>query len=151
MNIGGRFDCVVLFMALGNICETASSIKRLLANCRSLMKRDAKLLIVEPFQEDFPKETRDVLLRMYRLYKVKGKSRGEDRETVQNRESTLRILRGSGFRILEVLNRKFRWYIRRDAVMRYFGLERLPMSLPDRFWVFDRPKQVTIILAERAS
>lgn len=36
----------------------------------------------------------------------------------------------------------------RDAVMQYFGFEALPIDIPERFWVFDKPRQVTIILAE---
>jgi hypothetical protein len=147
MSIGERFDFVVLFMALGNICETASSTRRLLANCQHVMKRNAKLLIVEPFEEDFPENVRGKLLRMYRFYKMMGKSHGEDRETILSRGSTLKALRDSGFDILEVLNEKFGWRMRRDEVMRYFGLEALPIDIPERFWVFDRPRQATIILA----
>jgi ubiquinone/menaquinone biosynthesis C-methylase UbiE len=148
MNIGERFDSVVLFMALGNICETTSSVRRLLTNCRRVMKRDGKLLIVEPFEEDFPEEIRGKLRRIYRLYKMAGKSRGEGQETVLSRHSILRVLKDSGFDILEVLNRKFGWYMRRNAVMRYFGFEALPIDIPERFWVFDKPRQVTVILAE---
>jgi hypothetical protein len=32
--------------------------------------------------------------------------------------------------------------------MQYFGFEALPIDIPERFWVFDKPRQVTIILAE---
>lgn len=150
MSIGERFDFVVLFMALGNICETTSSTRRLLANCQHVMKRNARLLIVEPFEEDFPENVRGKLLRMYRLYKMMGKSRDEDQETILNRGSTPKALMDSGFDILEVLNRKFGWYMGKDEVMRYFGLEALPIDIPERFWVFDRPRQVTIILARGA-
>ena len=38
--------------------------------------------------------------------------------------------------------------MRRDAVVRYFGFEALPIAIPERFWVFDKPRQVTVILAE---
>ena len=85
MSIGERFDFVVLFMALGNICETAWGTERLITNCRRVMNRGAKLLIVEPFEEDFPEEIRGKLRRLYRLYKTTGRSRGEDRETVLSR------------------------------------------------------------------
>ena len=148
MGTGEKFDFAVLFMALGNICETTSGIRRLLANCRRLVKKDAKLLIVEPFDEDFPDEIRQKLRSMYRLYRKMGKSSGEDRETVLSRDCTLRVLKESGFSIIDVLNKKFRWYMRRNAVLQYFGFKALPISIPERFWVFDKPRQVTLILAK---
>jgi SAM-dependent methyltransferase len=147
MKLAERFDFAVLFMALGNICETARSARRLLANCRRAMKRGARLLIVEPFEEDFPEEVQGKLRRLYSIYKATGRSSGEDRETVMRRSSTLNALKGSGFDVLEVRNRKFGWYMGRGAVMRYFGLEALPFAIPGRFWVFDKPRQVTVILA----
>jgi len=150
MNIKRKFDFVVLFMALGNICETTSDARVLVANCLRLMKKDAKLLVVEPFEEDFPKEVREKLRRMYRFYKAMGRSRGEDHETILSRNSTLRALRDSGFGIVEVLNKRFEWHMRRDAVARYFGFEPLPIDLPERFWVLDKPRQVTVVIAKRA-
>ena len=150
MDISGRFDSVVFFMALGNICETTSDIRRLFTNCHALLKEDAKLMIVEPFVEDFPKEVRRKLMGMYKLYKAMGKSRGEDQETVLSRGPTLRILRNSGLDVVGVANRMFRWHMGKDAVMQYFDLETLPFDIPEPFWVFDRPRQVTIALAEQA-
>lgn len=151
MHISGKFDSVVLFMSLGNICETISDIRSLLMNCRRLMKDCAKLMIVEPFEEDFPKAVRNKVMSIYDLYKAMGKSRGEDQETILSRRSTLQILRNSNFDVIGVANRRFRWYMRKDAVVRYFGLETLPFNVPERFWVFDKPRQVTIILAQQAS
>jgi len=151
MNFSERFDSVVLFMALGNICQTTSTVRRLLTNCHRLMKKDAKLMIVEPFEEDFPRGIREKLQGIYKLYKAAGKSRGEDQETVLNRESATGVLRDSGFEVAEVAQRKFRWYMEREAVVRYFGIGKLPSEIPERFWVFDKPRQVSIILAERAS
>jgi ubiquinone/menaquinone biosynthesis C-methylase UbiE len=151
MGIDGEFDFVVLFMALGNICEKAPSVRRLLANCRRAMKRGAKLLIVEPFEEDFPRAVREELGHLYALYRLAGKSCGEDRETVLSRETTLKALQDSGFGIVKIFRKRFGWHMTRREVMRYFGFDSLPVSIPDRFWVFDRPKQVTIIMAEEAS
>ena len=151
MNVGKRFDFVVLFMALGNICETPPSIRLLFSNCLRVLKKGASLLIVEPFEEDFPEDTRNKLLHLYELYKAMGKSRGEDHETVLSRDTTLKALRDTKFRVSQVLNKKFRWYMERDAVMKYFGIGSSPDEIPERFWVFDKPRQVTIILAKRPS
>jgi ubiquinone/menaquinone biosynthesis C-methylase UbiE len=149
MNISRSFDFVVLFMTLGNICETLPSVKLLFANCLRAMKKEAELLIVEPFQEDFPEDIRDKLRHMYSLYKASGKSHGEDHETVLGRDMALEALRDSDFRVLQVLGRRFGWYVKRDAVMEYFGLPSSFVDIPERFWVLDKPKQVTIILAKR--
>jgi hypothetical protein len=56
------------------------------------MRRGAKLLIVEPFEEDFPKETRGTLAQIYRRYKSAGRSKGEKHETILKRDRTLQIL-----------------------------------------------------------
>jgi SAM-dependent methyltransferase len=146
-----KFDFIVLFMALGNICETSSSVRRLFTNCRKLMRESAKFLIVEPFEEDFPEETRRTLLQIYQRYKSARKSSGEDHETILRRDRTLQILEDARFGILETRFEKLRWYMRKEEVMRYFGFESLRIEIPDRFWVFDKPSQVTVVLAKKYS
>jgi hypothetical protein len=34
-----------------------------------------------------------------------------------------------------------------EEVKRYFGFEKLPFKISEKFWVFDKPKQVTVITA----
>jgi len=148
MNFRRAFDSVALFMALGNICETPSSVRLLFANCLRVLKKESKLLIVEPYEEDFPEDIRNKLRHVYELYRASGRSRGENHETVLSRVITLEALRESNFRVLRVLNKRFGWYMKRDAVMEYFGLPASSVDIPERFWVLDKPRQVTIIFAK---
>ncbi len=147
MHIREKVDHVVFFMSLGNICETPSDVERLLRNCWESMKDGAKLLIVEPFEEDFPEEVREKLKKLYKLYMKKAS--GEDRETILSREMVLTALRNTGFKVVKTARKSFKWHMDEDEVARYFGLEKLPFKIPGKFWVHDKPKQVTIILATK--
>lgn len=111
------------------------------------MKDGANLLIVEAFEEDFPREIRGKLRKLYELYREMGKSHGEDKETILSRKVVLTILRNIGFKKLKTTLKSFEWYMDEEEVKRYFGFEELPFKIPEKFWVFDKPKQVTIIIA----
>ncbi len=147
MSFSEKFDHVVLFMALGNICESLNDLKKLFENCWRALKSGGKLLIVEPFEEDFPAEVRDIVKRLYKLYKDLGKSQGEDKETILSRKATLTTLKKTGFRIFNLGSREFDWYVSKDEAKEYFRLDELPLDMPDIIWVHDIPKRVTIILA----
>ncbi|MCS7365053.1 MAG: class I SAM-dependent methyltransferase [archaeon GB-1867-035] len=147
MNIREKVDHVVLFMVLGNICENSSDIEKLFRKCWEIMKDGANLLIVEAFEEDFPREIRGKLRKLYELYREMGKSHGEDKETILSRKVVLTILRNIGFKKLKTTLKSFEWYMVEEEVKRYFGFEELPFKIPEKFWVFDKPKQVTIIIA----
>ena len=149
MDFREEFDHVVLFMALGNICETLSDLERLFENCRKALRGGGKLLVVEPFEEDFPAEVREAVKKLYRLYRDLRKPRGEDRETVLSRGEALAALEKTGFKILVLGGKEFDWYVTRDEAKEYFGLDELPPDVPDRIWVHGKPKRVTIILALR--
>jgi SAM-dependent methyltransferase len=149
-DLGRGFDFAVSFLALGNMCETVSDTRRLFANCRRSMKIGAKILIVEPFEEDFPPKTRRTLRLLYRLYRRQGKSVGEEHETILRRGSAIKVLSMSGFDSVETYRMRLEWYAKKDEVMRYFGFEELPFDIPDRFWVLDKPKQLTVITARRS-
>ena len=150
MSFREEFDHVVLFMALGNICETSSDLERLFENCWEALKSGGKLLVVEPFEEDFPAEVREAVKKLYSLYKDLRKPQGEDRETVLSREETLAALEKTGFKVLELDSKEFDWYVTRDEASEYFGLDELPPDLPEKIWVHDKPKRVTIILAMKS-
>jgi len=147
MKIEERIDHVVFYMSLGNICRNTSDLQKLFRNCWKVMKKGGKLLIVEPFEEDFPEQVREKVKDLYKLYKKLGKSRGEDKETILSRAVTLKILVSIGFKILKVMWKKFNWYMNEKEVKEYFEFEKLPFRITDKFWVFDKPKQVTIIVA----
>jgi len=149
MHIKEKVDHIVLFMALGNICEKYSDIERLFRNCWKIMRSKAKLLIVEPFEEDFPREIRRKLKSLYELYRKKGRSYGEEKETILSRKTVLMALENIGFKILKITQRSFRWYMSEEEVMKYFGFKELPFKIPKKFWVFDKPKQVTIIIGRK--
>ena len=136
-------------MALGNICETSSDLERLFENCWRALRSGGKLLVVEPFEEDFPAEVREAVKKLYRLYRDLRKPRGEDRETVLSREGALAALGETGFKVLELDCEEFDWYVTSDEAKEYFGLDELPPDVPDKIWVHDKPKQVTIILSLR--
>ncbi len=113
------------------------------------LRSGGKLLVVEPFEEDFPVEVRDVVKKLYKLCRDLGKLQGEDRETVLSRDEALAALKKTGFRILMLDTKEFDWYVTRDEAKEYFGLDELPPDVPDRIWVHDKPKRVTIVLASR--
>lgn len=149
MSFKEKFDQAALFMALGNICETPSDLERLFQNCRKALKDGGKLLVVEPFEEDFPAEVREAVKKLYRLYKDLKKPQGEDKETVLSREEALAALEKTGFKVLKLDSKEFNWYMTKDEAKKYFSLDELPPDTPDKIWVHDKPKQVTIILALR--
>ncbi|RLE72450.1 MAG: hypothetical protein DRJ37_02830 [Thermoprotei archaeon] len=149
MNFEEEFDHVVSFMALGNICETPSDIEKLFKNCWKALKNKGKLLIVEAFEEDFPEEVRAKLKSLYEFYRRLGKSVGEDKETILNKRVTLDILETVGFTILKHIKWEFSWHMDREEVKEYFDFKELPIEIPEKFWVFDKPKQVAVILAEK--
>ena len=64
-NFREEFNHIVSFMALGNICEVSSDIEKLFKNCWKALKNKGKLLIVEAFEEDFPKKVREELRSLY--------------------------------------------------------------------------------------
>jgi len=149
MSFKEKFDHVVTFMALGNICESPSDMECLLQNCWRALKSRGKLLIVEAFQEDFPNNVREKLNIIYDHYKRLGKSVGENKESILSREITLYILEKVGFIVLNFVKHEFDWFMTRNEVKEYFGLKDLPIELPDKFWVFDKPRQVSIIISEK--
>jgi SAM-dependent methyltransferase len=143
-----KFDYIVLFLSLGNICENSSDMKKLFKNCLNVMKKDAKLLIVEPFEEDFPPNVRKKEEKMYKCYKISGESVYDEKENVLKRKSTLKILNKMRFKILKIKKKKFKWSMNKKEVMKYFKFEKLPFDIPKKFWVHDKPKQATIIMAK---
>lgn len=147
MRIKEKVDHVVFYMALGNICEDAFDLKKLFRNCWNIMKNGAKLLVVEAFEEDFPREIRRKLKDLYEIYEEKGKSYGENKERILARKATLIILKSIGFKVLKITWKKFKWFMNEEEVKEYFGFKELPFKIPKKFWVFDKPKKVTIIIA----
>jgi len=138
------FDHVVIFMALGNLCRDLRDVERLLGNCSRVMKRDSCLLIVEAFEEDFPNEVRAGLKLLYEL--AGDGFKGELRERLHSRKTVLKEL-SKWFKTVGIGSKRFDWHATREEVKSYFGLRILPFRIPEKFWLFDKPKQVTIILA----
>ena len=151
IHIKEKVDYVVFYMALGNICEDAFDLGKLFKNCWDIMKNGAKLLIVEAFEEVFPKEIRKKLKNLYGIYNKMGKSYGENKEKILTRKAALIILKSIGFKILKITWKKFKRFMNEEEVKEYFDFEKLPFKIPKKFWVFDKPKKVTIIIAKNES
>lgn len=52
------------------------------------MKGEAKLLIVEPFEKDFPREVKKKLRCLYELYRKIGEYHREDKEIIVSKKQS---------------------------------------------------------------
>jgi len=111
------------------------------------LKSRGRLLVVEAFEEDFPGEVRNTVKELYRLYRDLVKPQGEEKETILKREDTLAALKEAGFKVLKLSVKEFEWFMTREEAIKYFGFKELPLDIPDKIWVHDKPKQVTIVFA----
>ncbi|RLI25306.1 hypothetical protein DRO57_04325 [Candidatus Bathyarchaeota archaeon] len=143
------FDRVAMFFSLANIALNRESAQRLFIECRRVLKDGGLIGISEPFLEDFPKELRGLLVRLYRLSR-------ESCESILRFKDVEEALTEAGFRILEVnvitlhttgspIHRAKRY------LEDYYGCE-VPVKLIDRLkvdrvWVRDDPPQYRLIVA----
>jgi len=145
INFRKVFDIVMFFFSLGNICSEEKDVFTLFTRIKNFLKGEGKLLIVEPFQEDF--DEFDKLSLIYEISGVKGV--GEEKETILSFKDVIAILENIGFNIIEITKYSFTWKVTKEEFLEYFGLRRLPIELSE-FYFRDKPKRTTIIVAGHA-
>ena len=142
MNFRETFDAVMLYFSLGNICSGKEEICKLLRRIRGFLKRRGKLLIVEPFQEDFGEI--DKLDRVYEISGIKGV--GEEKETILSLNDVINCLITLDFHVAKNVKYEFSWRVSEKEFLEYFGLSKMPFKLSE-YYYRDKPKTTTIIVA----
>ena len=89
MDFKEEFDAAVLFFSLGNICSRKRDLINLFSKVKEALKVGGKILIVEPFQEDFKEY--DKLKKLYEISGLYG--RGEEKETILSQRDVLDVLK----------------------------------------------------------
>jgi len=134
----------MFFLSLGNICSGEKDMFSLFTKIKNFLKYKGKLLIVEPFQEDF--EEFDKLDAIYEISGIKGV--GEENETILSFKDVATTLKNVGFNITKITKYIFSWRVLREEFLEYFGLKELPLRIKS-FYFRDKSKKVTIIVARR--
>ena len=142
MNFRETFEAVMLYFSLGNICAGKEDVGTLLRKIREFLKRKGKLLIVEPFQDDFKE-----INKLNIIYGIPGiKGVGEEKETILNLNDVVNCLSILDFHIVKKVKYEFSWKVSEREFLEYFGLPRLPFKLSE-YYYRDKPKRATVIVA----
>lgn len=144
VNFRRAFDVIMFFLSLGNICSGEKHMFSLFIKIKNFLKYKGKLLIVEPFQEDF--EEFEKLDAIYEISGIKGI--GEENETILGFKDVATTLKNVGFNITKITKYIFSWSVSKEEFLEYFGLKELPLRIKN-FYFRDKPKKVTIIVARR--
>jgi len=136
------FDAIMLYFSLGNMCSGRRDLLALFARVRDFLKSEGKVLVVEPFQEDFKEFEK--LSVIYEISGIKGV--GEEKETILGFRDVVYALKNTGFDIVEACKYSFSWKISEEEFLEYFRLRELPFKLSE-FYFRDKPGKATIIVA----
>ena len=136
------FDAVMLYFSLGNICSGRRDLLTLFSKIRGFLRKGGKVLVVEPFQEDFKEFEK--LNAIYEMSGVKGV--GEEEETILSFRDVVYALESTGFSIVKMGKYLFSWKVSEKEFLEYFGLRKLPLKLSE-FCFRDKPRKATIIIA----
>ena len=144
MDFKEEFDAAILFFSLGNICSRKEDLINLFSKIKRALRVRGKILIAEPFQENFKEYNK--LKKLYEISKLHGK--GEEKETILSQRDVLNVLKKLNFEILKIIKHNFTWRTSIEEFLKYFKLKELPFKIKE-FYYRDKPKQVTIIIAQK--
>ena len=144
MGFKEKFDAVVFFHSLGNICSRKEDLINLFSKVKEALRNGGKLLIVEPFQEDIKEYN-----KLKKLYEISGLcGRGEKKETILSQRDVLNALKRLNFKVLKVIKYILLWRISIEEFLKYFKLKELPFKIRELYYR-DKPKRTTIIIAHK--